>query len=74
MAQKRKLQRVPRREGATQLMQSVGDPEEGTIWEHVRPRKISDEDIVALELPTGAPISYELKDDLTPAKPRQALR
>ena len=44
MAQKRELQRVPRREGATELMQSVGDPEEGTIWEHVRPRKIPDED------------------------------
>jgi 2,3-bisphosphoglycerate-dependent phosphoglycerate mutase len=36
--------------------------------------KISDEDIVSLELPTGAPIYYELKDDLTPAKPRQAIR
>jgi len=35
--------------------------------------KISDEDIVNLELPTGAPIYYELKDDLTPAKPRQAI-
>jgi len=36
--------------------------------------KISDEDIVSLELPTGAPIYYELKDDLTPAKPREAIR
>ncbi|MBI3854128.1 MAG: 2,3-diphosphoglycerate-dependent phosphoglycerate mutase [Planctomycetes bacterium] len=36
--------------------------------------KISDEDIVGLELPTGAPIYYELKDDLTPAKPRQAIQ
>jgi len=36
--------------------------------------KISDEDIVSLELPTGAPIYYELNDDLTPAKPRQAIK
>jgi 2,3-bisphosphoglycerate-dependent phosphoglycerate mutase len=36
--------------------------------------KISDEDIVSLELPTGAPIYYELNDNLTPAKPRQAIR
>jgi 2,3-bisphosphoglycerate-dependent phosphoglycerate mutase len=36
--------------------------------------KISDKDIVDLELPTGAPIYYELKDDLTPAKPRQAIK
>ncbi|RPH52274.1 MAG: 2,3-diphosphoglycerate-dependent phosphoglycerate mutase [Planctomycetota bacterium] len=36
--------------------------------------KISDEDIVNLELPTGSPIYYELKDDLTPAKPRQAIQ
>ena len=35
--------------------------------------KISDEDIVNLELPTGAPIYYELNDDLTPAKPRQPI-
>ena len=35
---------------------------------------ISDKDIVDLELPTGAPIYYELKDDLKPAKPRQAVR
>ena len=32
---------------------------------------ISDQDIVGLELPTGAPVAYELKDDLTPAKPRR---
>ena len=32
---------------------------------------ISDQDIVELELPTGAPVAYELKDDLTPAKPRR---
>jgi 2,3-bisphosphoglycerate-dependent phosphoglycerate mutase len=36
--------------------------------------KISDKDIVDLELPTGAPIYYELKDDLTPAKPREAIK
>ncbi|HEV3026087.1 MAG TPA: 2,3-bisphosphoglycerate-dependent phosphoglycerate mutase, partial [Planctomycetota bacterium] len=36
--------------------------------------KISGEDIVSLELPTGAPIYYELNDNLTPAKPRQAIR
>jgi 2,3-bisphosphoglycerate-dependent phosphoglycerate mutase len=36
--------------------------------------KISDKDIVELELPTGAPIYYELNDDLTPAKPRQAIK
>jgi 2,3-bisphosphoglycerate-dependent phosphoglycerate mutase len=35
---------------------------------------ISDKDIVDLELPTGAPIYYELKDDLTPAKPREAIK
>ena len=35
---------------------------------------ISDKDIVELELPTGAPISYELKDDLSPASPRRAVR
>jgi 2,3-bisphosphoglycerate-dependent phosphoglycerate mutase len=36
--------------------------------------KISDKDIVELELPTGAPIYYELNDDLTPAKPRQPVK
>ena len=36
--------------------------------------RISDQDIVELELPTGAPIYYELNDDLTPAKPRQPIR
>lgn len=36
--------------------------------------KISDRDIVELELPTGAPIFYELNDDLTPARPRQAIK
>jgi 2,3-bisphosphoglycerate-dependent phosphoglycerate mutase len=35
---------------------------------------ISDKDIVELELPTGAPIYYELSDDLKPAKPRQAVK
>ncbi len=35
---------------------------------------ISDKDIVDLELPTGAPIYYELTDDLKPAKPRQAVK
>jgi 2,3-bisphosphoglycerate-dependent phosphoglycerate mutase len=35
---------------------------------------ISDKDIVDLELPTGAPIYYELNDDLKPAKPRQAVK
>ena len=32
---------------------------------------ISDKDIVDLELPTGAPILYELGDDLKPVKPRK---
>ena len=32
---------------------------------------ISDKDIVDLELPTGAPVYYALKDDLTPAAPRK---
>jgi 2,3-bisphosphoglycerate-dependent phosphoglycerate mutase len=32
---------------------------------------ISDQDIVGLELPTGAPVAYELDDDLKPAKPRR---
>ena len=32
---------------------------------------ISDDDIVGLELPTGAPVAYELTDDLKPAKPRR---
>ena len=36
--------------------------------------RISDKDIVDLELPTGVPIYYELKDDLTPAKPRQPVK
>ena len=35
---------------------------------------ISDKDIVELELPTGAPIYYELNDDLKPVKARQAIR
>jgi 2,3-bisphosphoglycerate-dependent phosphoglycerate mutase len=35
--------------------------------------RISDEDIVSLELPTGAPIYYQLNDDLSPAKPRQSI-
>jgi 2,3-bisphosphoglycerate-dependent phosphoglycerate mutase len=35
---------------------------------------ISDKDIVELELPTGAPIYYELTDDLKPAKARQAVK
>jgi 2,3-bisphosphoglycerate-dependent phosphoglycerate mutase len=34
---------------------------------------ISDQAIVELELPTGVPLSYELKDDLTPARPRQTV-
>jgi len=32
---------------------------------------ISDKDIVDLELPTGAPVYYELHDDLRPAAPRR---
>lgn len=32
---------------------------------------MSDKDVVDLELPTGAPIHYELGDDLKPAKPRR---
>ncbi len=35
---------------------------------------ISDRDIVDLELPTGAPIVYELADGLSPAKPRRLLK
>jgi 2,3-bisphosphoglycerate-dependent phosphoglycerate mutase len=35
--------------------------------------RIADHDIVGLELPTGVPIVYELKDDLTPAGPRRLL-
>ncbi len=34
---------------------------------------ISDAEIVGLELPTGAPVLYALKDDLTPAQPRRLL-
>ena len=34
-------------------------------------RGIKPADVVNLELPTGAPVAYELKDDLTPAKPRR---
>jgi 2,3-bisphosphoglycerate-dependent phosphoglycerate mutase len=34
---------------------------------------ISDRDIVDLELPTGSPVLYALKDDLTPAAPRRLL-
>ncbi len=33
--------------------------------------RISDKDIIDLELPTGVPVHYELNDDLTPAKPRR---
>ena len=29
---------------------------------------ISDEDILSLNIPTGAPLVYELNDDLTPNK------
>jgi 2,3-bisphosphoglycerate-dependent phosphoglycerate mutase len=35
--------------------------------------RISDPDIIDLELPTGTPVVYELKDDLTPARPRRLL-
>ncbi len=34
---------------------------------------ISDADIVNLELPTGAPVYYELGDDLKPLKPRRPV-
>ncbi|MGQ0668768.1 MAG: hypothetical protein ACT4PO_03685 [Actinomycetota bacterium] len=34
---------VPRPEDRVGLMQVVGDPEEATLWEHVRPRKLDDE-------------------------------
>jgi 2,3-bisphosphoglycerate-dependent phosphoglycerate mutase len=34
---------------------------------------ISDRDIVELELPTGAPVIYELDDALKPARPRRAV-
>jgi GTP cyclohydrolase I len=35
---------VPRPKEAAERMQTVGDPEEGTLWEHIRARKISDDD------------------------------
>ena len=34
---------------------------------------MSDRDVVDLELPTGAPVLYSLKDDLSPAQPRRLL-
>ena len=45
-----------------------------TLSVRVNRKQLEAEDIVSLELPTGAPIYYELKDDLTPAKPRQAIK
>ena len=35
--------------------------------------RISDKDIIDLELPTGVPVHYELNDDLTPARPRRLI-
>ena len=35
--------------------------------------RISDQEIVDLELPTGVPIVYELTDQLTPVRPRRLL-
>ncbi len=34
---------------------------------------MSDDAVVNLELPTGAPVHYDLKDDLTPAKSRRFI-
>ena len=36
--------------------------------------RIPDQEIVGLEIPTGCPIVYQLKDDLTPAAPRRLLQ
>jgi 2,3-bisphosphoglycerate-dependent phosphoglycerate mutase len=35
--------------------------------------RISDQDIIDLELPTGVPVHYQLNDDLTPSKPRRLI-
>ena len=35
--------------------------------------RISDKDIIDLELPTGVPVHYELNDDLSPARPRRLI-
>ena len=35
--------------------------------------RISDRDIVDLELPTGVPVCYELTDDLAPSRPRRLV-
>jgi 2,3-bisphosphoglycerate-dependent phosphoglycerate mutase len=35
--------------------------------------KIGDEEIVELNVPTGIPMLYELKDDLTPVRPFRFL-
>ncbi|HXX93789.1 MAG TPA: 2,3-diphosphoglycerate-dependent phosphoglycerate mutase [Planctomycetota bacterium] len=35
--------------------------------------RISDRDIIDLELPTGVPVHYQLSDDLTPTRPRRLI-
>ena len=37
-------ERTPGRERHIEIVQAESDPEDATLWEHVRPRKISDED------------------------------
>ena len=55
------------REGKRVIVAAHGNSLRG-LMKHLE--GISDKDIVDLELPTGAPILYELNDDLKPAKPR----
>ena len=56
------------REGKRVIVAAHGNSLRGLI-KHLE--GISDQDIVDLELPTGAPIHYELSDDLKPLKPRR---
>ncbi|HEX7901656.1 MAG TPA: 2,3-diphosphoglycerate-dependent phosphoglycerate mutase [Planctomycetota bacterium] len=55
------------REGKRVIVAAHGNSLRGLI-KHLE--GMSDKDIVDLELPTGAPILYQLNDDLKPAQPR----
>ena len=44
MSTERELHMVPSPQERSSPIQAAGDPEEGDIWEHVRPRNISDAD------------------------------
>jgi GTP cyclohydrolase IA len=44
MAEEAEVERAPAPERRMEMIQSDGDPEDSTLWEHVRPRRLNDED------------------------------